>query len=174
MLASREACVDYMMPLGLHHIFRFDHHYGPEPDGYRAHYRADWNPVFYHRADSVGVGIDRTSHGTGATAQYREPYRSMYDSLDTCPEELLLWFHRVRWDYVLRNGLTLADNLALHYRRGVQAVEGYADTWRKSRPYINGEEWQHVDSLLGVQLDNAREWRDTCLGYFSRMQGVKQ
>jgi len=92
MLRSREACVDYMMPLGLHHIFKFDHHYGPEPDGFRINYPIEWCPTYYHKADSTGIGFERSTQGTGATQQYRAPYNQLYDNLQTCPEHYLLWF----------------------------------------------------------------------------------
>jgi alpha-glucuronidase len=176
MLKSREDCVDYMMPLGLHHIFAFDDHYGPEPDGYRADYPIEWCPVYYHKADSLGIGFDRSSKGSDAVAQYREPYRSLYDNLETCPEEYLLWFHHVPWDYGMRNGLTLWDNLQLHYDRGVKSVEDYARIWEEVRTIeqrdgdSDGTRWQRVNSLLQLQADNARLWRDKCLKYFGRMK----
>lgn len=107
MLTSREACVNYMMPLGLHHIFKFDHHYGPEPDGFKAEYPLEWCPVYYHQADSNGIGFNRSSDGTDAVGQYPEPYRSLYDNLATCPEEYLLWFHHVPWNYRMKSGSTL-------------------------------------------------------------------
>jgi alpha-glucuronidase len=167
MLSSREACVDYMMPLGLHHIFKFDHHYGPEPDGFKAEYPIEWCPVYYHKADSLGIGFDRTqATGSGATAQYREPYRSLYDNLQTCPDEYLLWFHHLPWNYRMRDGSTLWQSMQKHYQRGVDQVEGYRQVWQQMRPYIDAERWQHVDSLLNVQIENAKEWRDTCLTYF--------
>lgn len=172
MLKSREYCVDYMMPLGLHHIFAFDHHYGPEPGGYRAGYPVEWCPVYYHKADSTGIGFDRSSTGTNAVGQYREPYRSLFDNIETCPDKFLLWFHRVPWTYEMRNGLTLWDNLCLHYRRGVDAVAQYQPVWESVRAVemrdgdTDGSRWQRVDDLLKVQLDNAKKWRDTCLGYF--------
>ena len=178
MLKSREDCVDYMMPLGLHHIFAFDDHYGPEPDGYRADYPIEWCPVYYHKADSLGIGFDRSSRGSDAVAQYREPYRSLYDDLETCPEEYLLWFHHVPWDYGMRNGLTLWDNLQLHYNRGVKSVEDYARIWEKVRTIeqrdgdSDGTRWQRVNSLLQLQADNARLWRDKCLKYFGRMKKI--
>ena len=108
MLRSREACVDYMMPIGLHHIFAFDEHYGPEPDGFIASYPIEWCPVYYHQADSLGIGFDRTHMGSNATAQYREPYCSMYDDISSCPERYLLWFHHVPWTYRMKSGRTVA------------------------------------------------------------------
>ncbi len=174
MMRSREDCVDYMMPLGLHHIFRFDHHYGPEPDGYKADYPLEWCPVYYHKADSAGVGFDRSTRGSGATGQYREPYRTQYDDPTTCPEEYLLWFHHVGWNHKMRNGQTLWRNLQNHYDRGVRAVEGYLPVWQSLRDEemahgdADGARWRRVEALLREQAASAREWRDTCLGYFGR------
>ena len=166
MLRSREACVDYMMPLGLHHIFKFDHHYGPEPDGYIAHYPLEWCPVYYHQADSAGIGFDRSHTGTDATSQYREPYCSLYDDLSTCPERYLLWFHHVPWTYRTNSGRTLIDELTYRYGRGVKEVESFIDIWHNSKPTIDEQRWQEVDERLQHQLENAREWQKTCLDYF--------
>ena len=169
MMTSREACVNYMMPLGLHHIFKFDHHYGPEPDGFIASYPLEWCPVYYHKADAQGVGFDRSSKGTDAVGQYPEPYRSLYDNIETCPEEYLLWFHHVAWDYKMKSGSTLWQELCMKYNMGVAMVEVYRDFWHTSaKQYMKGheQEWQHTDSLLNVQLENAKEWRNTCLKYF--------
>ena len=169
MLTSREACVNYMMPLGLHHIFKFDHHYGPEPDGFIASYPLEWCPVYYHKADAQGIGFDRSSKGSDAVSQYPEPYRSQYDNLQTCPEEYLLWFHHVAWDYRMKSGSTLWQELCMRYNMGVAMVEVYRDFWHTSaKQYMKGheQEWQHTDSLLNVQLENAKEWRNTCLKYF--------
>ena len=169
MMTSREACVNYMMPLGLHHIFKFDHHYGPEPDGFIASYPLEWCPVYYHKADAQGVGFDRSSKGTDAVGQYPEPYRSLYDNIETCPEEYLLWFHHVPWTYKMKSGSTLWQELCMKYNMGVAMVEVYRDFWHTSaKQYMKGheQEWQHTDSLLNVQLENAKEWRETCLKYF--------
>ena len=169
MMTSREACVNYMMPLGLHHIFKFDHHYGPEPDGFIASYPLEWCPVYYHKADAKGIGFDRSSKGTDAVGQYPEPYRSLYDNIETCPEEYLLWFHHVPWTYKMKSGSTLWQELCMKYNMGVAMVEVYRDFWHTSaKQYMKGheQEWQHTDSLLNVQLENAKEWRETCLKYF--------
>ena len=169
MMTSREACVNYMMPLGLHHIFKFDHHYGPEPDGFIASYPLEWCPVYYHKADAKGIGFDRSSKGTDAVGQYPEPYRSQYDNIETCPEKYLLWFHHVAWDYKMKSGSTLWQELCMKYNMGVAMVEVYRDFWHTStKQYMKGheQEWQHTDSLLNVQLENAKEWRNTCLKYF--------
>lgn len=169
MLTSREACVNYMMPLGLHHIFKFDHHYGPEPDGFKAEYPLEWCPVYYHKADAKGIGFDRSSDGTDAVGQYPEPYRSLYDNLATCPEEYLLWFHHVPWNYRMKSGSTLWEELCMRYNMGVSMVETYRDYWHTStKEYMKDHitEWEMTDSLLNVQLASAKEWRDVCLKYF--------
>lgn len=169
MLTSREACVNYMMPLGLHHIFKFDHHYGPEPDGFKAEYPLEWCPVYYHQADSNGIGFNRSSDGTDAVGQYPEPYRSLYDNLATCPEEYLLWFHHVPWNYRMKSGSTLWEELCMRYNMGVSMVETYRDYWHTStKEYMKDHitEWEMTDSLLNVQLASAKEWRDVCLKYF--------
>lgn len=176
MMTSREACVNYMMPLGLHHIFKFDHHYGPEPDGFIASYPLEWCPVYYHKADAQGVGFDRSSKGTDAVGQYPEPYRSLYDNIETCPEEYLLWFHHVPWTYKMKSGSTLWQELCMKYNMGVAMVEVYRDFWHTSaKQYMkrHEQEWQHTDSLLNVQLENAKEWRNTCLKYFQTFSKMK-
>jgi len=166
MLRSREACVDYMMPLGLHHIFKFDHHYGPEPDGFIASYPIEWCPVYYHKADTKGIGFDRTHTGSDATSQYREPFCSLYDDLNTCPERYLLWFHHVPWNYRMKDGNTLWEDLQMHYNRGVSEVEDFCRIWQQVKPEIDEQRWQEVDKRLQHQLENAREWRKVCLDYF--------
>ena len=176
MMTSREACVNYMMPLGLHHIFKFDHHYGPEPDGFIASYPLEWCPVYYHKADAQGIGFDRSSKGTDAVGQYPEPYRSLYDNIETCPEEYLLWFHHVPWTYKMKSGSTLWQELCMKYNMGVAMVEVYRDFWHTSaKQYMKGheQEWQHTDSLLNAQLENAKEWRNTCLKYFQTFSKMK-
>ena len=172
MMASREACVDYMMPLGLHHIFQFDHHYGPDPGGFKPDYPLEWCPVYYHQADSLGVGFNRSSTGTNATSQYREPYRSQYDDLSTCPENLLLWFHHVPWGYKMKSGRTLWEELCAHYDRGVAEVDRFHEVWQQMRPLVlladkdDSRRWQEVEDRLQHQQQNAREWRQTCIDYF--------
>lgn len=176
MMTSREACVNYMMPLGLHHIFKFDHHYGPEPDGFIASYPLEWCPVYYHKADAQGVGFDRSSKGTDAVGQYPEPYRNLYDNIETCPEEYLLWFHHVPWTYKMKSGSTLWQELCMKYNMGVAMVEVYRDFWHTSaKQFMKGheQEWQHTDSLLNAQLENAKEWRNTCLKYFQTFSKMK-
>lgn len=167
MLRSREACVDYMMPIGLHHIFKFDHHYGPQPDGFIASYPLEWCPVYYHKADKDGVGFDRTSStGSGATQQYPEPYRTLYNSPATCPEEFLLWFHHVPWDYKMKSGRTLMEELEYRYQRGVNEVIDFIAIWQDAKPYIDEQRWQEVNDKLTLQLVSAREWQQVCTRYF--------
>ena len=169
MMESREACVNYMMPLGLHHIFKFDHHYGPEPDGFIASYPLEWCPVYYHKADKNGVGFERSSKGTNATSQYRPEVARRYDNIDTCPENVLLWFHHVSWDYQMKDGSTLWESLQYHYNEGVLWTEHAQNLWHNLlRHYIDEQRWREVDERLNHQVENAREWRDTCLKYFGQ------
>ena len=166
MLRSREACVDYMMPLGLHHIFKFDHHYGPEPDGFIKSYPLEWCPVYYHQADKQGIGFNRTHTGSDATSQYREPYCSLYDNPSTCPESLLLWFHHLPWTYRMGSGRTLWEEMQYRYNRGVSEVEEFCRIWQEAKTEIDEQRWREVDDRMQHQLQNAREWRDVCLKYF--------
>ena len=169
MMMSREACVKYMMPLGLHHIFKFDHHYGPEPDGFKASYPLEWCPVYYHKADKNGIGFERSSKGTDAVSQYRPEIASLYDNIETCPENLLLWFHHVPWDYKMKDGSTLWESLQSEYHGGVLLVETMQVLWRyKMRHFIDEQRWREVDERLQHQVENAREWRDVCLKYFGQ------
>ncbi len=167
MLRSREACVDYMMPLGLHHIFKFDHHMGPEPNGFIASYPIEWCPVYYHKADTKGIGFDRSTRGTGATQQYRMPFRSIYDNVTTCPEEYLLWFHHLPWSYRTLSGRTIMEELSYRYARGVREVESFNEIWQQAKPHIDEQRWQEVDKKLHIQLRDAREWQQVCIDYFS-------
>ncbi|MBR5698708.1 MAG: alpha-glucuronidase [Prevotella sp.] len=174
LLRSREACVDYMMPLGLHHIFKFDHHYGPEPGGFKAHYPLEWCPVYYHQADTLGVGFDRTrATGSGATGQYPEPYCTQYEGLTTCPERYLLWFHHVPWTYRTLSGRTLWEEIQHRYQRGVSEVEDFVRIWQQLKPAIDDQRWQEVDAKLHQQLSNAREWQQVCVDYFRQFAEPK-
>ena len=172
MESSHEACVDYMMPLGLHHIFKGDHHYGPEPEGNQPHFPNEWKPVWYHKADSTGIGFNRSTTGTGATQQYREPFCTLFNDPKTCPEKYLLWFHHLPWDYAMADGQTLWQNLVRHYNDGVKAVEGYVSTWQTiGKKYVDERRYREVDERMGEQLENAREWRSHCLDYFKEVSG---
>lgn len=168
MESSREACVNYMMPLGLHHIFKGDHHYGPEPDGNQPHFPLEWKPIYYHKADSAGIGFDRSSNGTDAVGQYRSPYREQYDNLSTCPEGYLLWFHHLPWTYKMQSGRTLWEEMQHLYNSGVEEVETYVAKWDTMKPYVDSRRWEETAQRLEMQLENAKEWRDTCLGYFGK------
>ena len=168
MMSSRETTVSYSMPLGLHHIFAGSH-YGPGP--WETSSRRDWSPVFYHKVDAEGIGFDRTRNGTRNVDQYNEPLASMYNSLETCPENLLLWFHHVPWDYKMKDGSTLWDELCRHYDDGISAVEGYQKTWERLRPYVSEDIFKEVEKKLDIQKNDAEWWRDACIGYFQTFSG---
>jgi alpha-glucuronidase len=165
MLESHEAVVDYMTPLGLHHLFWGGHHYGPAP-WWDKEKRDDWNPVYYHRADARGVGFDRTPTGSNTVAQYHEPVSQRFGSLSLCPEKFLLWFHHVPWDHRLRSGRTLWDELALHYQRGVNWVRATRKQWEALKGAIDSERYEEVARKLSIQERDAIVWRDACLLYF--------
>ncbi len=165
MMTSREAVVNYMDPLGLHHIFDTGHHYGPGP-WVSDLSRPEWNPTYYHKADENGIGFDRTPSGSNATAQYANEVATTFNNLQTCPEDYLLWFHHLPWDYKLKNGKTLWDGMALKYQEGVDQVKGMIIIWEKVKPYISDEDFNEVRMLLEIQLKEAKWWRDACLLYF--------
>lgn len=172
MMTSREAAVDYMMPLGLHHIFAGTHHYGPEPWYDPEGARADWIPKYYHQADSLGIGFDRTRSGSGNVDQYHEPLASMYNSLDTCPEELLLWFHHIPWTHKMSSGKTFWDEMCHRYDRGIKTVRRYQTIWEDARTYVDDERWEAVREKLAIQESDARWWRDACVQYFGEFSGL--
>jgi len=169
LLASREAVVNYMTPLGLHHIMATDHHYGPGP--WVDNLRPDWNPVYYHRADGNGLGFERTVTGSNAVGLYAPPVANVYGDIAQCPEPLLLWFHHVPWDYQLKSGRTLWDELCLHYQAGVNEVRAWLDAWASLEGRIDQERFVHVQTLLRRQEREARWWRDACLLYFQTFSG---
>jgi alpha-glucuronidase len=168
MLASREAAVDYMMPLGLHHIFAADHHYGPGPWWAPKGVRHDWTPPYYHNADINGVGFDRTITGSNAASQYHEPLASQFIDLKTCPEKYLLWFHHLPWDYKMQSGRTLWDELCYHYEFGLNQVREFQKTWDRIEPYVDQERFLAVQSKLRNQCRDAQIWKDACLLYFQQ------
>lgn len=172
MMSSREAAVDYMMPLGFHHIFAWDHHYGPEPWCEIEGARIDWLPKYYHKADSIGVGFDRTRSGSANVDQYHEPLASIYNDLTTCPEELLLWFHHVPWDHGMSSGRTLWEEICHRYDQGVKQVREYQATWEEMKPYIDTKRWEAVKAKLEIQEHDARWWRDACVQYFQEFSGM--
>src|SRR5436190_11046295 len=165
MLMSRETLVNYMTPLGLHHIMGTGHHYGPAPWVSNAG-RADWNPVYYHRADYLGIGFDRTSTGTNAISQYAPEARTQWENLNTCDEKYLLWFHHVPWKFKMASGRTLWDELCYKYYSGVDSVRWMQKTWNDLRNYIDEERFEQVKMLLAVQEKEAAWWRNACLLYF--------
>ena len=173
MMASREDMVDYMMPLGLHHIFASNAHYGPEPWYEPPFLRKDWTPPYYHKADSAGVGFDRTYEGSGNVAQYPEPLRSQYNSLEDCPENLLLWFHHVPWDYRMKSGRTLWEEMCIHYDRGLRKASEYRGIWASVRKYVDPQVWQEVADKLEIQYQDASVWRDACVQYFQTFCGME-
>jgi alpha-glucuronidase len=165
LLASREAMVNYSMPLGLHHIMAEGHHFGPGPwvDNLG---RKDWTAVYYHRAGSDGIGFDRTASGSNALAQYAPEVAAKWSDPASCPDELLLWFHHLPWDFPMRSGRTLWDELCLHYQRGVGAVRSFQKTWNGLEGLVDEERFRHVQALLARQERDARTWRDACTQYF--------
>ena len=172
MLGSREAVVDYMMPLGLHHIFAFGHHYGPEPWCDVEGARPDWLPRYYHRADSAGIGFDRTSRGSNAVSQYPADFAALLDDPATCPDEFLLWFHHLPWDYRMKSGETLWNELCHHYERGVKSAETMQRQWAEAEPYVAADLYADVAARLMTQTRDAYWWRDACLGYFGQYSGM--
>jgi len=167
MMGSREACVNYMTPLGLHHIMQAGFHYGPQPD-YAKSSRLDWTSVYYHRADSVGLGFDRSSSGSNATSQYFSPWRERFDSMETCPEQYLLWFHHSRWDHKMQSGRTLWQELCYRYNTGVDYVKAMRQKWATLEKEVDPDIYSHVQEKLATQEKDAAVWRDTCLGYFQK------
>ncbi|WP_304201610.1 alpha-glucuronidase family glycosyl hydrolase [Flavobacterium alvei] len=170
MLKSREAVVNYMTPLGLHHIMNTGHHYGPGPWVSNLT-RPEWNPVYYHKADKNGIGFDRSKTGSNATAQYNQEVAQVFNDVKTCPEKDLLWFHHLSWDYKLKNGQTLWNGMALKYQEGVDEVATMQTTWNKMGNYMDKTRFKEVQMLLNIQYKEAKWWRDACLLYFQQFSG---
>jgi len=168
LLESHEAVVDYMMPLGLHHIFAWGHHYGPEPWCDVPGARPDWMPKYYHRADEKGLGSNRSKTGSNATGQYHEPLASQFDNLTTCPEKYLLWFHHVDWNFRMKNGQTMWNELCRHYDNGLTMTDHFLASWKRLKPYVDEAMWEDVNNRLTIQRDDARWWHDGCLLYFQQ------
>ena len=166
MLDSREACVSYMMPLGIHHIFAGIHHYGPEPWYAPRGVRADWTPPYYHRADSIGLGFDRTTAGSGNVKQYPEELCNLYNDINTCPENLLAWFHHVPWDFRMKCGRTFWEELCHKYDTGVKQTRQFLVAWDGVQPYVDCQRFSEVQRKLRIQTRDAEWWRDACLLYF--------
>ena len=171
MLQSRESVVKYMTPLGLHHIMATNHHYGPGP-WVNDLARPEWNPVYYHKADKNGIGFDRTATGSNALAQYSPEIAQYYGDLKTCPEEYLLWFHHLPWDYKMKNGKILWDNLGIKYQEGVNEVKNMITIWESAKPYVDAERHQEVAQLLTIQLKEAIWWKDACMTYFQTFSNL--
>jgi alpha-glucuronidase len=168
MMGSREAVVDYMTPLGLHHQMARDHHYGPGP-WVSGGPRADWTSIYYNRADAQGIGFDRTASGSNAVAQYAPPVAARFSSLESTPENLLLWFHHLPWDYRLPSGATLWDELVRHYSRGVDTVAAMRKTWAGLASYVDAERYTQVAAFLAIQQQEAQWWRDASVAYFQSL-----
>lgn len=165
MLKSREDCVNYMTPLGLHHIMGWNHHYGPAP-WIKDKHRDDWTSVYYHRADSNGIGFDRTEKGTNAVSQYYPEVAETFSSLEKCPDEYLLWFHHLPWKFKMKSGKTLWEELCYHYYKGVEGVKETINIWNSLESKIDKDEFEHVKMLLNIQLKEAIWWRNACVLYF--------
>ncbi|MEJ5351767.1 MAG: alpha-glucuronidase family glycosyl hydrolase [Melioribacteraceae bacterium] len=165
MLKSREDCVNYMTPLGLHHIMGWNHHYGPAP-WIKDKHRDDWTSVYYHRADSNGIGFDRTITGSNAVSQYFPEVAEKFSSLEKCPDEYLLWFHHLPWDYKMKSGKTLWEEICYHYYKGVDGVKETIKIWDSLKNKIDNERFEHVRMLLNIQLKEAVWWRNACVLYF--------
>jgi len=168
MLRSREAAVNYMMPMGLHHMFSANEHYGPGPWWAPKRVRPDWTPPYYHKADSAGLGFDRTEAGSGAVSQYHEPLRSLFSDAGSCPEIYLLWFHHLSWGYRCRDGRTLWEELCHHYDEGVREVREFQRIWDRAEPYVGSARFVLVQRKLRSQAQNAVVWKDACLLYFQQ------
>ena len=168
MLQSREAAVNYMMPLGFHHLFSANEHYGPGPWWAPEGVRHDWTPPYYHKADTNGVGFDRTHAGSDAVSQYHEPLETQFNDLATCPDRYLLWFHNLPWDYKMKSGRTLWDEICYHYDTGLQQVRDFQKIWDRTEPYVDKERFSLVQRKLRSQCINAQVWKDACLLYFQQ------
>jgi len=171
MMGSREAAVDYMTPLGLHHQMGRSHHYGPGP-WVTGGPRADWTSVYYAKAGKDGIGFDRTATGSNATAQYAPVVAKRFSDLKAIDEKDLLWFHHLPWTYKLKSGQTLWDGLVTHYSHGVATVDGMGKTWATLSPYVDPERHAQVADFLAIQRNEAQWWRDASIAYFQTFSGL--
>jgi len=171
MMRSREAVVDYMTPLGLHHLMDTGHHHGPGPWVSELS-RPEWNPTYYHRADRGGIGFDRTATGSNAVAQYAPAVARRYADPRTTPEELLLWFHHLPWNYRMSSGRTLWEEIVAHYDHGVAAAHDLGQRWSRLGREIDPRRFAEVSELLRVQEREAQWWRDACIAYFRSVSGL--
>lgn len=173
MMKSREAIVDYMTPLGLHHLMGWSDHYGPQPwcaiDGARP----DWMPTYYHKADEYGLGFNRSSTGTNAVQQYQEPLRGMYDDPKLCPKEFVLWFHHLAWDFRFDNGNTLWQELCEHYFGGVSRIKDVQKAWSAVADKVYSPQSKEITDKLAIQVDEAEWWRDACVLYFQQFSKME-
>ena len=167
MLESREAVVNYTGSLGLHHLFDTGHHYGPGPWVSNLS-RPEWNPTYYHQADENGIGFDRTKSGSNATAQYAVELQKRWNNPKACPEELLLWFHHLPWDYELKSGVSLWEQLTLNYQKGVEDIARFQKTWQGLSFEIHPQIFKQVEMLLSIQYDEALWWKDASISYFQQ------
>lgn len=172
LVESHEAVVRYMMPLGLHHIFAGGHHYGPEPWCNPKGWREDWKPLYYHKAGKDGIGFNRSETGSNSVAQYPASMSNIYNKVETCPEQYLLWFHHVAWDHRMHNGETLWEALCHTYDQGVREAEAFARTWRDMKPYVDSKLYEEQLINFERQAKDAWWWRDACLLYFQQFSGM--
>lgn len=168
MLESREAAVNYMMPLGLHHIFSANEHYGPGPWWAPKGVRADWTPPYYHKADSAGLGFDRTATGSDAISQYHQPLAALLANTATCPDLYLLWFHHLPYDFTMKSGRSLWEEICYHYDLGVKQVRQFQKIWDRCQPFVDAGQFITVQRKLRSQAQNAQLWKDACLQYFQQ------
>ena len=164
MMESREAVVNYMTPLGLHHMMATNSHYGPGP-WVSDLSRPEWNPVYYNRADATGVGFDRTLSGSDATSQYAAPIAKLFAGADI-PDRYLLWFHHFAWNHKMKSGRSLWDEIVLHYDDGIAEVAQMRQTWNAMKPHVDAERWSQEAAFLAIQQKEAQWWRDACIAYF--------
>jgi alpha-glucuronidase len=165
MLNSHETLVNYMTPLGLAHIMYNGHHYGPMPWGNTLG-RPDWNPVYYHKADSFGIGFNRTATGTNALAEYKNEVAAAWSDSNTCDDKYLLWFHHVSWNHKMHSGRTLWNELCFKYNTGVNDIRKFQQQWLTLKNFVDVEQFDQVSQLLNIQVKDAVWWRDACLLYF--------
>jgi alpha-glucuronidase len=170
MLMSRETNVKYEMPLGLHHIFSGQGHYGPGP--WEGASRPDWSPLYYHKAAKDGIGFDRTMNGSAAVEQYHEPLKSLYNNVETCPENLILWFHHLPWDHKMKSGRTLWDELCYTYQEGIDEAASFIKVWESVEKYVDNQRYENIHRKIVRQAKDAIWWRDACMLYFQTFSGM--
>lgn len=170
MLMSRETNVKYEMPLGLHHIFSGQGHYGPGP--WEGASRPDWSPLYYHKAAKDGIGFDRTMNGSAAVEQYHEPLKSLYNNVETCPENLILWFHHLPWDHKMKSGRTLWDELCYTYQEGIDEAASFIKVWESVEKYVDSQRYENIHRKIVRQAKDAIWWRDACMLYFQTFSGM--